>query len=490
MSAVITFGRADLPALLPVTMLGLVGLVALLMDLFVSGKRRELIAPMAGNGLLLTGLATFLCRGTQMKGAMMGAIDLDRFGTAFTLIFVVVAYLVLLLSHRFFPRYGLSEGSCCALVVFAVLGMVMMVQAADLLVLFIGLETMSIALYVLVGSQRQEPRSPEAALKYFLLGAFASGVFLYGMALLYGAGGSVAFRQLALVTAGAHGTLAKIGVGFLLVGFLFKVGSVPFHMWVPDAYEGAPTPITAFLSTASKAAAFAGLMRVLYLGFPTVFHSFAGVLWGVAIATMIVGNLGALNQTSFKRLLAYSSISHAGYLLVAVVSVDPACSDLTGAQAAVFYLVAYSTITMGAFAVLSWSGTGAEGLEQLDDYRGLARTRPSMALLLTLFMVALAGIPPTAGFTAKYFAFIAAVKHGYVDLAVIGVLTSLLSVYYYLKVVVNMYMHEPDPERPFSFTYDLPTSVVVCVAAVGTLVFGFVPAGLWHLSGAAIRALY
>jgi NADH-quinone oxidoreductase subunit N len=481
---------SDLWAVSAIAMVAAIGVAVLILDLLLEGERRSFIVPFAGNGLALTAAVAWYARfHSPVNGAMLGALDFNTFTIFCATLFLLAGMMCLWISAGFLERNGIAEGPYCALFAFAALGMILMAQAGDLLILFLGLEIMSVSFYVLVGMQGAEPRSPEASLKYFLVGAFSSGVLLYGIALVYGATGTIDLRGLDTRIDGASAVLGRAGLALILAGFLFKIGSVPFHMWAPDVYDGAPSPVTAFLSTGVKAAAFAGLARVLYLGFPGLEDVWRPVLWAVAIATMIVGNLGAVAQDSLKRLLAYSSIAHAGYLLVGLLSVDVGWRDMGGAQAVLFYLVGYTAATVGAFAVIAWSGEGTDSLEYVGDYRGLASRHPGLALMLSLFMLSLAGIPPTVGFTAKYFVFAAAVKKGYVDLAVIGVLTSLVSVYYYLKVVVNMYMREPDADQPFTFTWNLPTAMALYVAAAAVIFFGVMPTGLWGTLGRVISTL-
>lgn len=491
-------------ALAPVVTALIVGLVVLLLDLVLKDDQRDTILPVAGHGLVLTAFVAWFARThPAVRHALGGApgtaggIDLDRYALGMTILACVAGLMCLWMAPQYLKRRHIQEGPFAALWVLAVSGMIVMVQAADLLVLLVGLEIMSISFYILAGLDAHDARSPESALKYFLNGTFASGVMIYGIVLVYGATGTIAFRSLAsaLMDLGGSGTgsfalLARVGLGLILGGFFFKVGAVPFHMWAPDVYEGAPTPVTAFLATGVKVAAFGGLTRLLYLGFPGFYEVWAPLIWGVAALTMVVGNMAAMVQESLKRLLAFSSVAHAGYLLVALISVDPKHASWSGGEALVFYLVAYTFSTVGAFAVLSWTGREQESLEQLVDYKGLSRTHPWMAFMLTFFMLALAGMPPTAGFTGKYFIFTAAVKAGYADLAVIGVLSSVMSVYYYLKVIVFMYFHEPDPEAPFVYTGSPTTTATIWVAAIGVLYLGLCPTRFLHYASVAMSALF
>jgi NADH-quinone oxidoreductase subunit N len=370
-------------------------------------------------------------------------------------------------------------------VLFSTLGMMLMASGGDLVVIFLGLETLSLALYTLCGFRRAELRSNESALKYLLLGAFASGFFLYGIALIYGATGTTVLRRVAafLADGKSHGPLLVIGGGLLLVGFGFKVASVPFHMWTPDVYEGAPTSVTAFMIAGTKAAAFAAFLRVFLLALPTLHMQWSAAIWVLAVLTMTLGNLVALVQNNVKRMLAYSSIAHAGYVLVAVVA-----GGSSGASSVLFYLVAYALMNLGAFAaIIALQGHGQE-LLFLGDYAGLGFRRPALAACMALFMFSLAGIPPTAGFMGKLYIFSAALEAHYPVLAVIGVLNSVVSVYFYLRLIVIMYMTEPATER-LPVPRSAPAVLAVGMSALGTLQIGLFPARLLDLARQSIAAL-
>ncbi|MDP7570502.1 MAG: NADH-quinone oxidoreductase subunit NuoN, partial [Myxococcota bacterium] len=338
------------------------------------------------------------------------------------------------------------------------------------LAIFLGLELMSIPIYALAGFDRRKLRSNESAMKYFLIGSFASAVLLYGVALLYGTTGST---SLLVLRSGfdPSSPLAVIGIALVLVGFAFKISAVPFHQWTPDVYEGAPSSVTAFMSVTVKTAAVAALLRVLGLGLGPLEEMLVNVLWVLAVLTMVVGNLMAVIQDNVKRLLAYSSIGHAGYILVGIVA-----GGVEGWSAVVFYLIAYLFMNLGAFGVVVALANRGEDCERVDSFAGLARTRPGLAALMTLFMVALTGIPPTVGFFAKFGIFLAAVNAGFVGLAIIGVLMSAVSVYYYLRIPVLMYMREPEEQAP-----RLETSsgeiFVLGLCAIAVLFLGIFPNG-------------
>ena len=418
----------------------------------------------------------------------MIAVDDFRFVTDW--LFLGTAGLTVLLSFEYLEREQLLVPEYYVLLVFATLGMMLMGGAADLMVIFLGLELMSIAVYVLAGIDRRNPRAAEAALKYFLLGAFASGFLLYGIALIFGVTGTTNLAliglQIGLLDAASHPMLL-VGAALLLVGFGFKVAAVPFHMWAPDVYDGAPTPISGYMATAVKAAAFAALFRVVGEALLAA-DVWREIVSGMAVVTMVAGNLIALAQRTFKRMLAYSSVAHAGYLLVAVAAGSPA-----GASAFVFYLVAYTLMTLGAFAVLAAKGRRGESDVRIDDLAGLAQTRPWLAVLLSLCMLSLLGFPPTAGFLAKWYVLVAAVEAGQWWLAAALVLTSVVSAGYYLPVIMVMYMRpEASPEAHTAVRVGGLARTALAAAAAGLIVFGIRPNRLLELSqqgGTVVRAV-
>jgi NADH-quinone oxidoreductase subunit N len=371
----------------------------------------------------------------------------DRFAVLARLLLLGVAALALLLGFQYFERSGDEQrGEFTPLVLFATSGMTLIVASVDLIVVFLALEILSLSLYVLTGLTGRRAAN-EASMKYFLLGAFSSAFFLYGVAMAYGATGTTKIGPLALALSGGTTTeaLALLGLALLAVGFAFKVSAVPFHMWTPDVYEGAPTPVTAYMSAATKVAAFAALIRVLDVAFQPLSWDWAPILWGLAAVSIVLGSILAIAQTNVKRMLAYSSIAHAGFILTGLTA-----PGAVGIRSAIFYLVAYAAMTLGAFGtVMIVSGRG-EQRTRLDDYRGLGRTNPGAAALMTLFLLSLAGIPPTAGFIAKVNVFSAAIGAGYWELALIGVLASVAAAFFYLRLIVFMYMEEPvgEPARP------------------------------------------
>ncbi len=401
-----------------------------------------------------------------------GMLVLDNFALFSNIIFLIGTGLTIFISMGYLQREDSGRSEYYLLLLTATLGMMLMAAGADLIVIFLGVELMSISLYILVGFMRGRPISNEGSLKYLLLGAFATGFLLYGIALVYGALGTTNLREIqqALVQGRINSDLMLLaGLALLIVGFAFKVAAVPFHMWTPDVYEGAPTAITAFISAGPKAAAFAAFFRVLMFSMAPLQGEWAAPLWVLAVLTMTVGNLGALTQRSIKRMLAYSSVAHAGYVLVAL-----AAASEKGVSAALFYLLAYTFMNIGAFAVVILVGRKGEENLDISSYAGLGFRHPGLGLAMTLFMVSLAGLPPTAGFFGKFYIFSAAVEADLVSLAIIGVLNSLVSVYFYLGVVVSMYMRQPVEEASVS-SMPLFARAALLVASVATLYIGLSP---------------
>lgn len=463
----------NLLPLLPAVQVLLTALVVLLRDLFIpEHKPKGILAAISLLGIGLAAAESVALWGAQ-ESAFNDAVTLDNFALFFSLVFLTAAALTILSSIHYIRQTAIAEGEFYALILFATVGMMLMAAANDLLVFFLALETMSLAVYVLTGARRSSAASSEAAMKYFVMGAFATGFLLYGIALIYGATGSTNLNLIAdyLLEERGEWPVYLVGGGFLLlIGFAFKVGAVPFHFWVPDVYEGAPTPVTGFMSVAVKAAAFAAWTRVLMHKLSPLDGDWVFPLWIIAIATMTLGNLLAIGQSSVKRMLAYSSIAHAGYLLIAVV-----IGEEWGGWPLLFYMVTYAFMTLGAFAVLACIADGAEPHESYRDFAGLGFKRPFIGLAMVLFMLSLAGFPPLAGFTGKFYLFRAAVLAGQVNLAVIGVLNSLVSVIYYLRVIVAMYMEEGGSPGK-SFRQSPYAYIAIAIAVAGTVYFGILPA--------------
>ncbi len=469
--------------LLPVLIvLGAAGLV-LLLDLLPRALGRELVATVALAGVVGALLVSLARWGTPGR-AFNDMIVVDEFALFVNVVICYAAALVVLLSIDYLGRSGTETGEYYALVLFATSGMMLLAAAGDLIVLFLALELMSLSLYVLAGLFKRELASSEASMKYFILGAFAASFLLYGIALIYGATGTTNLDRIASASVGrAHEPLLVVGLGLLLVGFGFKISSVPFHMWTPDVYQGAPTSVTALIATGSKAAAFAALIRVLVTALRGAQPDWTPLLWGVAVLTMTVGNVVAIAQSNLKRMLAYSSIAHAGYMLVGVVAGGSA-----GTGAVLFYLLTYTFTTAGAFGVITLCERARAEAVEVDDYAGLGRRHPLLAAGLGLFLLSLIGIPPLAGFVGKFYLFGAAVRAGYVWLAVIGVLNSAVAAYYYLRVIVYMYMREPDGAGA-ALVPSFAGGLALAIALVGIVLLGLMPAPFVDLAQAAVAPL-
>jgi NADH-quinone oxidoreductase subunit N len=462
----------NLIPLVPAAQVLLTGFVVMLLDVFIRDEEKGMLPWVSLLGLALCGAETWWLWGRE-EGSFGDTFLLDNFALFFTQIVVGAAALTILSAMRYLRAAGIREGEFYSLILFATFGMVVMAAANDLIVFFLGLETMSVAVYILTGIWRASTQASEGAMKYFIVGAFATGFLLYGIALIYGATGSTHLNEISaylLEQPAEWPVYLSVGVLLLLIGFGFKIGAVPFHFWVPDAYEGAPTPVTGFMSVAVKAAAFAGWTRILMHQLSPLETEWSGPVWVLAVLTMTVGNLLAITQSSVKRMLAYSSIAHAGYLLIALV-----VGAEWGGVPLLFYVVTYAVMTMGAFAVVTALAEDMTPRESYDDFAGLGFSRPFLAMAMSLFMLSLAGFPPLAGFAGKFYLFRAAVLAGHTPLAVIGVLNSLLSVAYYLRVIVSMYMQEGGVkgktfgEAPYLY-------IAIGLATLGTLYFGVMPA--------------
>ena len=412
-----------------------------------------------------------------------GLIAVDRFALFFKIVFLVAAAMTVLMSIRYLDVEGAPPGEYYFLILCATLGMMIMAGGIDLITIFIGLETMAISFYILTGFIKPNQRSNEAAVKYFLLGAFSLGILLYGMSIMYGLSGTTALRVMAPVLSGqVRDPMLRLAVILVVAGVGFKIAAVPFHMWAPDVYEGAPTPITAFLSVGSKAASFAMLLRIFMEGLPSSSLDWKLLFAMLSVVTMTVGNLAALTQTNIKRMLAYSSIAHAGYMLMGVVA-----GTARGVSAMLIYILIYSFMQLGAFAVVVLLRRRDVIGDELKDFSGLSARNPFAAFAMLLFMLSLGGIPPTAGFMGKFWLFGAAVDAGYVWLAVIGVLNSAISLYYYIRLVVFMYLRKEtmgsEPVAGPSLT------VALAVAVAATIVLGIYPRLLFEVAEASARTL-
>jgi NADH-quinone oxidoreductase subunit N len=480
----ISIPEVNLGGILPAIVVSITGMIIMLVGLLVR-RGAGTVGGLVGLAGVLIGLAANSALRLGGTRAFSGFVAVDSYSWFFNILILLATAITILMSMRYLVDEGLALYEYFALLLFASAGMMFMVCGNHILLIFVGLETLSISVYVLAGILPGNPKSSEAALKYLLLGAFSSGVFLYGAALLYGSAGSLSLEQLSrYFHGGAPSKMAVVGIGLLLAGFAFKVAAVPFHMWTPDVYEGAPSPITGFMSVGVKAAAFAAFVRVFFESVSTMHAQWAQFLWILAALTMILGNLAALVQDNIKRMLAYSSIAHAGYIMIGMIA-----GGKTGTSAILYYLLAYTFTNLGAFAIVTLVGRQGEEKVFIDDYRGLAKQNPLLALLMSIFMFSLAGIPPTAGFVGKFAIFSAAISAGYIWLVIIGVLTSAASVFYYFRIVMKMYMEVPEVE-PAGFKFGAGMVLALTFAVVGVLYIGIFPTTYLNLALESVKPLF
>lgn len=456
-------------SILPAIVLSVFGIVIMVAEPFVSRHRKSSLGWLGFAGTIAAMLA--LPPMADNRGQWYSNLWIvDDYSVFFSFMFLLIAAITVLMSIDFLRRENMNHAEFYALLLFATAGMLMMAASNELMMVFLGLEILSIATYVLAGFRRTDLRSNESALKYFLLGSFSSAFFLYGVALIFGATGSTNLTAIAAALRGTEQSgLVYMSAAMMLIALCFKAALAPFHIWTPDVYEGAPTPVTGFMSVGPKAAGFAVLFRVFLTAFPSIEDRWGSAIWLVAALTMVLGNVVALVQPNIKRMLAYSSIAHAGYVAVAFA----ATSD-RGVSAALFYLLAYSLMNLGAFAIVTILSRSEDKLVNLTDYAGLGAKRPGLAALLSLFMLSLAGVPGTAGFAGKFFIFRAAVESELLWLAIIGVVTTVISFYYYLYIIVQMYMHESNDE--FSDLRVVGSlKIALVLSAIGTLYLGLLP---------------
>lgn len=423
---------------------------------------------------------TFDLAGHRIVG-MQGMVAVDGVALFTNMILLFTAAIVTIISYHYLSARRIHRFEYYPLLLIATAGMVMLASANDLIMVFISVEVLSLALYVMVGLPRRDRAAQEASLKYFLLGAFSSAILLYGLALAYGAIGSTNIARIAQHAA-AGSVDAKLifaSIAMLAVGFAFKVAAVPFHMWTPDVYQGAPTSVTAFMAAGTKAAGFAALLRVMLVSFGALQWDWRPALWALSVATMAVGSLIAITQTDVKRLLAYSSIAHAGFVLVGLVAASG-----EGVAGSLFYLLVYAVMTLGAFAAVMVSAPGGSERLDLNSWQGLGQSHPVFAGAMTLFLLSLAGIPPTAGFMGKFFVFNAAVQAGQTGIVVAGVLASAVAAFFYLRLIVLMWLHEPSGEEA-GLGLTVPSTVVLAITAAATVVLGVYPQAMIQLARTA-----
>jgi len=474
-------------AMAPMLVVVTSALSVLVADLFLPRERKGLLAGLSFLGLAVAFFVSIKLWGREEQ-AFKGMVVLDSLALFFDLVFLLVAALTILISTDYLKREEAHEGEYYALLLFATGGMMLMAAGLDLIVIFLGLETLSLSLFILSGFLRGRLSSNESALKYLLLGAFATTFFLYGVALLYGSTGTTNLLRISQLLQGVlteTTPLLFIGMGLLMVGLGFKIATVPFHAWIPDVYEGAPTSVTAFMIAGTKAATFAAFLRIFPYALTGLQTEWTRILATLAVLTMTVGNVMAITQQNVKRMLAYSSIAHAGYLMIALVAAGERSIGGLAASSLLFYLVVYAFMNLGAFGVIIALGKKGEANLTFGDYAGLGFRHPALALSMAIFMFSLAGLPPTAGFIGKFYLFTAAVQTGYVGLAIIGVLNGVLSVYFYLRLVVSMYMG-PGGEEPASLTLSPALVTAVTLSAVMTLYLGLLPGRLFELARIAV----
>ena len=466
---------ADYIRLLPEIVLSIFGIVIMLVDPLIDERRsQKKLGAIALVGALAAIVATIIQ--AQYPGlGFWNMIQVDAFSIFFHFLVAAVTAVVILTSYEYMAVQEIRAGEYYGLILFGAVGMSLMSSAVELVLIFIALEISSISTYILAGFRRRAAISSEASVKYFLLGSFATAFFLYGVALMFGATGSTSIRDIGNVLASGHiPLLAYAGVALMFVGLGFKVAAAPFHIWTPDVYEGAPSPVVGFMSTAPKAAVFAVLLRVMFEA-----HAPGRIwlIWVVAALSMTIGNLGALLQDNVKRLLAYSSIAHAGYLLIAFAALPD-----NGIPAAMFYTATYAAMNVGAFAVVSHFGSAGERYVSLEDYSGLGSRSPMLAAILTVFLLSLIGIPITGGFFAKFYVFSAALQANLVGLVIIGVINSAIAAYYYLRLIVFMYMREPRTEAPVK-SVPPALGVALAISVVATIYLGILPGRILEYAG-------
>lgn len=466
-----SYNLSDILGVLPELILVITAIAAIIVDVSAKGKDTSATMLVTATGFVVSGLVALSRVGT-MGLLMNGAVFHDGFTTAFRAIFCLIGFLTAIFSPAYLHYRNIKIGEYYALLTMSVLGMMVMVGAANLLLFFIGLETMSIALYIMVSLNRTNSKSIEAGMKYLVMGAFSSAFLLYGIALMFAVVGSINYNDITtyFLADPTLGPLTIAAVALLLTGFSFKIAVVPFHFWSVDVYEGAPATVTAFMSTGPKAAAFVVFIRVFGIALQPVADHWTMLLSWIAILTMIFGNVTALRQTSIKRMLAYSSIAHAGYLLVGIVASNHAAFAATG-----YYLAAYALMNLGAFAavIIVNQRHGTDGSYSYDTLKGLGFAHPLLGISLTIFMLSLIGLPPTAGFLGKLYVFAAAIETGHVVLAVAGLLNSIIATYYYLRVIVLMYMAKPEGDT--TIPRPLPYAITLIILSALILIIGIFP---------------
>ncbi len=462
----------DFLSVLPFIIVAGWAMIILLVDLWIPADRKWITAGMAALGLVAA-IAAVISRFGIEREAFDGMIVIDGYSSFFQLLFLGVGLIAVSQAYDYLRQRDIERGEYYTLLLFSLSGMLLMASAGDLIVVFLAVELLSIPLYVLAAFAIPQVESEESSLKYFLLGAFASGFLVYGIALIFGSTGTTALSGVVAAIASVETApiLLLVGSGMILVGLGFKVAAVPFHMWTPDVYQGAPTSVTSFMSVGAKAGGFAALLRIFVTALPGAASTWMPVTMWIAALTMAWGNIAAISQTNIKRMLAYSSIAHAGYIFMAMPAAAAPEIATEAVRAALFYLLTYAITNLGAWGVvLALEKAEGSGLA-INDYAGLGKKRPALALAMALFMLSLTGIPPTVGFMGKFYLFRAVINANLIWLAIVGVVTSLISAYYYLRVIVVMYMHDGEPEvRSEAFL-----NSTILITALGSFIFGILP---------------
>ena len=484
MNTVINVPVPNLSAIVPEILATALACFLLMFDLFVPKDRKRLVGIAALVGCVIVGVVTFGYINEKVV-TFSGMFILDPFAVVLKELFLLTAVVVILISLRYLELENVSLGEYYALLIFATVGMMIMASANDLIMVYLGLETMALSVYVLAGFTKMTDKSAEAALKYFLMGVFISGIFLYGIALVYGVVGSTNLKDVSKYIT-MHGLKNPVlGAAVLLVaaGLGLEIAMAPFHFWAPDVYEGAPTSVTAFISVAPKIAAIAALFRIYVEAFNLMAPYWQQILWLVAALTMTIGNVTAVLQNNVKRLLAYSSIAHAGYMLLGILAYNK-----VGLAALIFYFFAYCLMNVGAFATVIYLRRKGIAGDEIEDFKGLAQVHPMLALVMVIFLLSLTGIPPTVGFVGKFLLFSAAVKAGFYWLVVIAVLNSVISLYYYFKIAKVMYMENPEVDEPFMAGAGLKFAVFAL--GVLTLALGLYPHPLINLAQLSVKSFF
>ena len=466
----------DLLFTAPFTFLSVMAIIAMVLDALIVNSSRITFIFSAITLLIsgILGISTFGLHGIGFNGMVTGG----GFAAYFDILFSIGGLLTILTSRQYLQRENIEHDEFYSLVLFAVAGMMLIAHSNHLLILFIGIEVMSVSFYILSGYMRNNAKSVESSLKYFLLGAFATGFLVYGIALIYGSTGSMDYNQIALNinnNALNFPALLPIGVALIVIGLSFKAAAFPFHQWAPDVYQGAPTIVTAFMSTAGKAAAFAAFIPIVTVLMPSAPVKLQMIFAVMSAATMLIGNISALAQSNIKRMLAFSSVAHAGYIMMGLVS-----GSQYGYGGIVFYLTAYMFMQIGSFIIVAILERNGEKYLELSDYAGLSKRHPVLAAFMTIFMFSLAGIPPFAGFFGKYFLFTAAIDAGFLWLTLVGVLSSIISVYFYIGLIVKMYFTEPEGQREDNEVGMSGLSLIITIA--GVIVLGILPSGILSIA--------